>query len=208
MAEKNSIRYDEDAVFISYSPEDIDWVEDTLRPRLEKSGVKVITGENLTGGATVSLNRERVIADTRRTIVILSPEWVANSWNSFEADLLLHLDPGAEQRKLLPVLLRPTEIPPRIARLTLRDLSDPKRYESRLAQLIRDIEDAVPVRLPRAFPTAGPGSGGRRGGGARRRNGWHLSGPGCCSSFSLCYKSGPSSPEKSGWPRTPCPVWW
>lgn len=152
MAEKNSIRYDEDAVFISYSPEDIEWVEDTLRPRLEKSGVKVITGENLTGGATVSLNRERVIADTRRTIVILSPEWVANSWNSFEADLLLHLDPGAEQRKLLPVLLRPTEIPPRIARLTLRDLSDPKRYESRLAQLIRDIEDAVPVPPSQSFP--------------------------------------------------------
>lgn len=150
MAEKSSIQYDSDAVFISYSPEDIDWAEDELRPRLEKSGIKVVTGENLTGGATVSLNRERAIADTRRTIVVLSPEWVANSWNGFEADMLVHLDPAAIKRKLLPVLLRKTEIPPRIARLTIRDLTDKKRYNSRLAQLIRDVEDAVPP--PESFP--------------------------------------------------------
>ncbi|MFZ1752657.1 MAG: toll/interleukin-1 receptor domain-containing protein [Caldilineaceae bacterium] len=152
MAEEQKVRYDADAVFISYSPEDIDWAEDELRPRLEASGVKVITGENLTGGVTVSLNRERAIADTRRTIVVLSPEWVANSWNSFEADMLLHLDPAAVKRKLLPVLLRKTEIPPRIARLTIRDLTDKKRYASRLAQLIRDVEDAVPLPPPDAFP--------------------------------------------------------
>ena len=152
MAEKKAVQYDSDAVFISYSPEDIDWAEDELRPRLEKSGVKVITGENLTGGATVSLNRERAIANTRRTIVVLSPEWVANSWNSFEADILIHTDPTAATRKLLPVLLRKTSIPPRIARLTLRDLTDKKRYESRLAQLIRDIEDAVPVPPREIFP--------------------------------------------------------
>ncbi len=152
MAEKRNIEYDSDAVFISYSPEDIDWAEDELRPRLEKSGVKVITGEDLTGGATVSLNRERAIADTRRTIVVLSPEWVANSWNGFEADMLIHLDPAAIKRKLLPVLLRKTEIPPRIARLTVRDLTDKKRYESRLAQLIRDVEDSVPPPPPEAFP--------------------------------------------------------
>lgn len=153
MAQDGAIRFDEDAVFISYSPEDIDWAEDELRPRLEKSGVKVITGEDFASGVTISLNRERAIVDTRRTIVVLSPEWVANSWNSFEADMLLHLDPKADKRKLLPVLLRKTEIPPRIARLTLRDLTNKKRYESRLAQLIRDIEDAVPVpprdKLPR-----------------------------------------------------------
>lgn len=152
MAEERSVRYDSEAVFISYSPEDIDWAEDELRPRLEKSGVKVITGEDLTGGATVSLNRERAIADTRRTIVVLSPEWVANSWNSFEADLLVNLDPAAIRRKLLPVLLRKTEIPPRIARLTTRDLTNKKRYNSRLAQLIRDIEDAVPPPPRESFP--------------------------------------------------------
>jgi len=152
MAEKRNIEYDSDAVFISYSPEDIDWAEDELRPRLEKSGVKVITGEDLTGGATVSLNRERAIADTRRTIVVLSPEWVANSWNGFEADMLIHLDPAAIKRKLLPVLLRKTEVPPRIARLTIRDLTGKKRYDSRLAQLIRDVEDSVPPPPPEAFP--------------------------------------------------------
>ncbi len=152
MAEKSGIQYDSDAVFISYSPEDIDWAEDELRPRLEKSGVKVITGEDLTGGATVSLNRERAIADTRRTIVVLSPEWVANSWNGFEADMLVHLDPAAIKRKLLPVLLRKSEIPPRIARLTIRDLTDKKRYDSRLAQLIRDVEDAVPPPPRESFP--------------------------------------------------------
>ena len=152
MAEEQKVRYDTEAVFISYSPEDIDWAEDELRPRLEKSGVKVITGEDLTGGATVSLNRERAIADTRRTIVVLSPEWVANSWNGFEADMLVHLDPAAVKRKLLPVLLRKTEIPPRIARLTIRDLTDKRRYESRLAQLIRDVEDSVPPRPRESFP--------------------------------------------------------
>ncbi|MCL4835779.1 MAG: TIR domain-containing protein [Caldilineaceae bacterium] len=152
MAAKSGIQYDSDAVFISYSPEDIDWAEDELRPRLEKSGVKVITGEDLTGGATVSLNRERAIADTQRTIVVLSPEWVANSWNGFEADMLVHLDPAAIKRKLLPVLLRKTEIPPRIARLTIRDLTDKKRYESRLAQLIRDVEDAVIIPPRETFP--------------------------------------------------------
>lgn len=152
MAEKRNIEYDSDAVFISYSPEDIDWAEDELRPRLEKSGVKVITSENLTTGATKSLNLEQVIADTRRTIVVLSPEWVANSWNGFEADMLVHLDPAAIKRKLLPVLLRKTEIPPRIARLTIRELTDKKRYESRLAQLIRDVEDSVPPPPRENFP--------------------------------------------------------
>ena len=34
MAEEQKVRYDTEAVFISYSPEDIDWAEDELRPRL------------------------------------------------------------------------------------------------------------------------------------------------------------------------------
>jgi len=152
MAEERKVSYDSGAVYISYSPEDIDWAEDELRPLLEKSHIKVLTSEDLITGAVTSLSRERVIEDTRRTIVVLSPEWVADQWNGFEADILIHTDPTAMTRKLLPVLLRKTEIPPRIARLTLRDLTDKRRYKRRLAQLVRDIEDVGPVPPPEIFP--------------------------------------------------------
>lgn len=152
MTEHEGIHYTGD-VFVSYSDADEDWVLDTLAPRLRQSGLIVVTREELTTGATHSLNLERAVKETRRTIVVLSDDWVANEWNNFEANLLVHLDPAARKRKILPVLLRPTEsIPLAIDHLQHLDLTNEKRRESRLRKLIRDMEDVAPVPPQDHFP--------------------------------------------------------
>jgi hypothetical protein len=94
-------------------------------------------------------NIERAVEHSRRTIVILTPDWLANDWNALESLLLSAADPAARQRKLLPVLLKPCpELPPRLAALEKVDLTTERYVARQLQRLVRDIEDIVPVPFP------------------------------------------------------------
>lgn len=146
MARQSEYPYD---VFISYSPADQEWMEEWLLPRLEQAGLRVaVDTRDFIVGMPRLENIERAIEHSRRTIVVLTPQWLQSEWNSFEALLLRTRDPAARQRRLLPVLLRPCDLPDSIAALEKVDLTAERHWERQIQRLTRDIEDIVPVAAP------------------------------------------------------------
>ena len=146
MAKRTEYLYD---VFISYSPADREWVAEWLLPRLEQAGLRVaIDYRDFIVGMPRIENIERAIANSRRTIAVLTPEWLDSEWNAFEGLLVRTLDPAALKRKLLPVLLRPCELPESIAALEKVDLTVERYWERQVRRLVRDVEDAIPIPAP------------------------------------------------------------
>jgi hypothetical protein len=144
-------------VFISYNEADQIWVRDELLPRLVEAGLGVaVDYRDFIVGLSRLENIERAIEQSRRTIVVLTPAWLASDWNAFESLLLSAVDPAARRRKLLPVLLKPCEeLPPRIATLESVDLTTERYVTRQLDRLVRDIEDVIPVPPPWQAPDEG-----------------------------------------------------
>jgi len=146
MSESSEYLYD---VFISYSQPERQWVEEWLVPRLEQAGLRVAVDYlDFTVGMPRIDNIERAVVHSRRTIVVMTPDWLESEWNAFEALLLRTTDPAARQRKLLPVLLIPCEPPDVIAALETVDLTVERHWEKQLGRLTRDILDVIPVPPP------------------------------------------------------------
>ena len=148
MTEQGGYGYD---VFVSYNATDQDWVASVLLPRLEHAGLRVaIDYRDFVVGKPLIENIEDMVDTSRRTIVVLSPAWVASEWNAFEALLIRTQDPAGTRRKLLPLRVRPCDLPDGLAKLKLdvADLTAERYKETQLNRLIRDVEDVVPVSLP------------------------------------------------------------
>ena len=111
-------------VFVSHSQADLAWVREELLPRLEGAGLRVLLADrDFEIGVPRLVNVERAVEHSRHTLIVLTPDWVADEWNAFEGLLVSTADPAARRRKLIPVLLRLAELPPRLAALTYVDLT-------------------------------------------------------------------------------------
>jgi hypothetical protein len=146
MAEQSEPLYD---VFISYGQTDQEWVDEWLLPRLEQAGLRVaVDYRDFTVGMPRIENIERTMENSRRTVVVLTPDWLDSEWNEVEALLLRTVDPAARQRKLLPVLLKRCDLPNLIESLEKVDLTVERHREKQLQRLVRDIQDVIPVPPP------------------------------------------------------------
>lgn len=140
MAEALPYRYD---VFISYSPQDAEWVLEWLLPRLKEAGLIVATAEeSFRPGVPVLEETERCIGESRKIVALLSRAWVADSAAELEGLLVQHRDPAARLRRLLPVRLEECEPPGRIALLGAVDMTDPERREKQLGRIIAAVRGA------------------------------------------------------------------
>ena len=159
MSERAGQTYD---VFISYSKADQGWVKESLLPQLEQAGLRgCVEYRDFEIGVPRLVNIERAVDRSRHTLVVLSPEWVAGEWNEFESLLVSTTDPAGRRRKLLPLLLRPCDLPPRLAMLTAVDFTDPERYESEWPRLLAALSapssaEAPPASQPRPEPHPAP----------------------------------------------------
>src|SRR3972149_3748131 len=73
-------------VFISYSHADKTWVRGELLTRLEASGLRVcIDYRDFRPGAPSVKEMERAVVNSRKTLLILTLDYVASDWTDFEA---------------------------------------------------------------------------------------------------------------------------
>ncbi len=136
-------------VFISYNSADQIWVRTELLPRLEQTGLRVaIDYRDFIVGMPRLENVERAVESSRRTIAVLTPEWLASDWNALESWIISSTDPAARQRKLLPVLLKPCQLPKRLNALEKVDVTVERHWDRQIERLIRDIEDVIPIPAP------------------------------------------------------------
>ncbi len=112
-------------VFISYSSKDKQWVRGELLERIEQAGLKAfIDYRNFTPGAPSIKECERGVVDCRKTLLILTPDYVESGWAEIENIMAQTLDPANRELRLIPLLRAECEKPLRIGALTHIDFTD------------------------------------------------------------------------------------
>jgi hypothetical protein len=133
------VHYQYDA-YISVSDADQDWLDDWLRPRLQAAGLKLRLSYEGTGGAFIPTDIEEGIQESAYIILVLTPEWVESGWRTFEGVLAALEDPVAQQRKVIPLLLKDCEIPKHVIFRVPRDFRTLRRRERQCQLLIYDLK--------------------------------------------------------------------
>jgi hypothetical protein len=154
--------------FISYSHHDNAWVRNVLLPHLEDEGLRVcIDYRNFELGAPSLVNMENAVERSRKTLLVLTPNWVASEWTEFEALLIQTRDPAGRGRRILPLMVQPCELPSRLQVFTYLDLTDPAQFDFQMRRLVAAIRSApqppAPARAalaPKPAPPARPSAGG------------------------------------------------
>ncbi|MBI4783823.1 MAG: toll/interleukin-1 receptor domain-containing protein [Oscillatoriophycideae cyanobacterium NC_groundwater_1537_Pr4_S-0.65um_50_18] len=121
-SDSNSYEYD---VFISYSTQD-QWVRRELLRRLEDAGLKCcIDYRDFRIGAPAISELKRAATTSRKTLMVLTPNYLKSKWTEFERYLLWTPDPLNKELRLIPLLKEPCELPPDIGYLTYLNFVDP-----------------------------------------------------------------------------------
>ncbi|GAB4550513.1 MAG: hypothetical protein OHK0023_16510 [Anaerolineae bacterium] len=124
-------------VFIAAASTDEPWIRAELLPILARAGLSYQLESELPLGRPDVLNYEEALLGARKTLVILTPEWLESRWADFQTVLLATNDPAAREARLLPILLRPCELPPRLKMLTKLDMTDPDAYTRQWERLLK-----------------------------------------------------------------------
>ncbi len=99
---KSKFKYD---VFISYSSKDKDWVRGELLPRIEQAGLKAfIDFRDFTPGAPSIKEMARGVLECRKTLLILSPEYIESEWCELESIMSQTLSPANRDLRTIPLL--------------------------------------------------------------------------------------------------------
>lgn len=134
MAPSDSFNYD---VFISYSHHNAKWVREWLLPPLEAAGITVcIDFRDFEPGAPSLTEMERAVKESRKTLLVLTPNYTASDWTEFENILAQTLDPAARKRRVLPILIEHCELPLRIRMITYLDFTRSDMVNFELERLI------------------------------------------------------------------------
>jgi hypothetical protein len=131
-------------VFISYRQQDPDgaWVRGVLVERLRAEGLRVfIDHESFKLGAPLVLEMARGVEQSRYTLAVLSPAYLASNFTELESVLAEHLGLEMSERRLLAVRRVPCK--PRLgmrARLWL-DMTTEEEVDRNLPRLVAALRE-------------------------------------------------------------------
>ncbi len=142
-------RYDAYISYVDREP-DATWVWDTLVPRLEAAGLRVaVSGDAEQPGVARVVNVERGIRQAKRTVVVLSDAYLADTMADFQNTLAQTMGIQEGAYRLLPVRIAPVDesrYPTRLSMLTTLDLSHPRRAEREFERLVQALQGPLPGR--------------------------------------------------------------
>ena len=153
MAEQDGYRYD---VFISYSPADRAWVEGYLLDALTQAGVRCISEAAFTLGVPRLLEFERAVKTSGRTLLILSPAYLAESSAQFTDLLAQSYGKETATWPVIPIILQRLALPPRLSMLVSLDATDPASWSDVIGRLVADLQRPV-LSAPPPPPCPYPG---------------------------------------------------
>ncbi len=141
-------------VFISYSSKDKQWVRGDLLPALEKHGLRVIIDfRDFRPGAPSVKEIERAVLTSRKTLLILTPDYLASHWTEFENLLLQTLEPANQNLRLIPLLKEKCDLPLRLRMLTYVNFVDPDDWDIAWRQTAHRPGCTADSRNPRSRNT-------------------------------------------------------
>ena len=144
-------------IFVAYSQADEEWTHSWLLRRLQQANLRVATQEAFIPGQPKVMNWERSLKESRHLLLVISPAWLDDNWQSFAAQLGHELDPDASQRRVIPLLLKECEkLPGQLRRLEPVDFLDEARREKELARLLRAVQPDASAQMPSSPQTGQP----------------------------------------------------
>ena len=133
-------------VFISYSSKDKAWVRDELLTRIEKAGLKAVIDRNFTPGAPILTEIERAVDSSRKTLLVLTPNYIASEWTKLESLLLQTDDPANRELRFIPLYKDECEVPRRLKPFTPIYFTDSAESAHAWRQLLTAL--GAPPELP------------------------------------------------------------
>jgi hypothetical protein len=122
MPDGNHFEFD---VFISYSSLDKAWVRDELLKCIEQAGLKAfIDFRDFTRGAWSINEMTRAVTISRKTLLILTPNYLQSEWCEHERLILQTLSPANRDLRLVPLLKTECDQPFSVKGLTNIDFTD------------------------------------------------------------------------------------
>jgi Caspase domain/TIR domain len=151
---KGKIPVDEEGflydAYISYVDQEPDatWVWETLVPRLEEVHLRIaVSADAEDPGVARVVGIERGIKQSRRTLVVLSPSYLADHLAAFENTLGQTLGIQEGTYRLLPVKIAQIDekqLPLRLSMLNMVDLTHPNRSIREFDRLMRALQGPLP----------------------------------------------------------------
>ena len=129
-------------VFVSYRHQEPDgpWVREVLVERLRAAGLRVLVDvDGFRLGAPLVLEMARGVEESRYTLAVLSPAYLAGNFTELESVLAEHLGLEASERRLVAVMREPCR--PRLgirARLWL-DMTSDEEVDRNLPRLVEEL---------------------------------------------------------------------
>lgn len=153
-------------VFLSYGQQDRDWVRDELCRRLDAAGVDYFDQPQFVLGRPKVQEVERAVSESRWTLLILSPSYLADGWGLFDRVLATHYGVEKGEWRAIPLIKEPCELPPSLGGLVSLDLqaADGRCWQRLVDHLlppsVADNGDATsPPPSPNGAHSEGPGEG-------------------------------------------------
>lgn len=144
--------------FISYNQADRTWAE-WIAWQLEAAGHSVvIQAWDFREGGNFVLDMQRAVEEAQRTIVVLSPDFLASKFTAPEWAAAFAQDPTGAQGRLLPVRVRECQPSGLLAQIVYIDLVGAKTREEARARLLAGVAAArtKPLAEPE-LPPLDPG---------------------------------------------------
>jgi hypothetical protein len=136
--------------YISYVDKDPDstWVWDVLLPKLEEAGLHIaVSGDSARPGVPRLIDIEQGIKQSKRTVVVLSENYLLDNMTTFESALGQSMGIQEGSYRLLPVKimsLDAIELPVRLSMLVILELSHPRRAEREFQRLVQSLKSPLP----------------------------------------------------------------
>jgi tetratricopeptide (TPR) repeat protein len=141
-------------VFISYSSHDKEWVRGVLLKRIERVGLRAfIDFRDFKPGAPSIKEMERGVTTCRKTLLVLTPDYIESGWCEVENIMLQTLDPANRELRLVPLLKTQCKKPLRIGTLTHVDFTDGADFDLAWYRLLTALDALQERPAEKAIPT-------------------------------------------------------
>lgn len=134
--------------YISYSDSDKRWVRESLIPILLRENLRIALCDEIDiPGVPFIINNEQGIGQSKRTLIVLSPNYLSNNLLEFQNVLAQTLGIQEGSYRILPIKILPisnNNIPLRLAMLNTLDFTNPTNIEREYDRLIRALKEPLP----------------------------------------------------------------
>jgi hypothetical protein len=135
----NGVSKYETDVFVSYCDADEEWAfAELIKPMLD-AGLKVTSEEDFDLGLPKIEAHSRAVERSRKIVIVATPRWCESQWGAFDATLAQSPDPSGIFPRLIPLILQPCKLPPRLSSLVSADFTDPRVRKEQFARLLRNL---------------------------------------------------------------------